>query len=144
MFLLGFDSTFTIKLEDYILVICLVLQSFALCDLNISDFKQSSSVLEIEYFPNEVKNMSDEKIQINNPSLEGVRCPKCGSKNYVIGETRSAAASVGKQLLFGGVGNMMASSGSKDDFEIMPVRFICRDCKEKFEALAEDAGRPAS
>ena len=85
--------------------------------------------------------MSDEKIQINNPTLEGVKCPKCGSKNYLIRGTGSVAASAGKQLLFGGVGNMVASSRSKDNFEIKPVRFVCRDCKEKFEALAEDAGK---
>lgn len=82
-----------------------------------------------------------ETIEIQNPTLVGITCPKCGSTKYQIQGTGSIGASVGKQLLFGGVGNMVSSSRSKNDFELKPVKFRCLDCKEKYESIPNDAGK---
>lgn len=82
-----------------------------------------------------------ETIEINNPTLVGIVCPECGSDNYQIQGTGSVGASIGKQLLFGGVGNMVASSRSKDDFELKNVKCRCKDCKKKFEVLPNDASK---
>ncbi|MDO5860068.1 hypothetical protein [Methanobrevibacter sp.] len=84
---------------------------------------------------------SDESINIKNPTFVGVVCPKCGSTKYKVLGTGSLGASVGKQLLFGGVGNMVASSRSKNDFEIKPVKFKCEDCNEKYESLPNEAAK---
>ena len=78
-------------------------------------------------------------IEIKNPTFVGISCPECGSENYKILGTGSLGSSVGKQLLFGGVGNMAASSASKNDFELKPVKFQCNDCKKKFESLPNEA-----
>ena len=83
-------------------------------------------------------------IEIKNPTFVGISCPECGSKNYKILGTGSLGSSVGKQLLFGGVGNMAASSASKNDFELKPVKFQCNDCKKKFESKPGISGNPTN
>ena len=40
---------------------------------------------------------------------------------------------------FGAVGNIVSSSRSKDNFEIKPVKYQCLDCKNKYEALPNEA-----
>ena len=82
--------------------------------------------------------MTDEKT-FKNPTLVGIKCPNCGSENYRIEGTGSAGASVGKQLLFGAVGNIVSSSRSKDDFELKPVKYRCLDCKNKYETIPNEA-----
>jgi Zn finger protein HypA/HybF involved in hydrogenase expression len=80
-----------------------------------------------------------ETIEISNPTLTGIKCPECGSEKYIIKGTGSLGASLGKQFLFGGVGNMVSSSRSKNDFELKPVKFKCKDCKKDYETLPNDA-----
>lgn len=77
--------------------------------------------------------------KIKNPTLVGIKCPECGSKNYKILGAGSVGAGVAKQLLFGGIGNMVASSSSKNDFELKPIKYQCKNCKKKFESLPNEA-----
>lgn len=86
-----------------------------------------------------VSENEQKTLEITNPTFVGIACPKCGSTNFEIKGTGSAAASVGKQLLFGGIGNMVSSSKTKDDFELKPVKCKCKDCKENFESLPNEA-----
>lgn len=79
--------------------------------------------------------------QAGFPSLFGLVCPKCQKDSLKILGTKGAkgkAAGIG--MAFGAVGNLVASSMSKNDFTLQPVQYQCNACKGKFETLPLVAG----
>ena len=68
----------------------------------------------------------------------GIKCPNCGVKTIeLLVLTQQLPVSVNNY--FGAVGNIVSSSRSKDNFEIKPVKYQCLDCKNKYEALPNEA-----
>ena len=70
------------------------------------------------------------------PSVAALVCPSCGQKNLRVIGTKGA---MGKAVLgagmFGAIGNMVADSRSKENFELLPVKYQCLSCKTKFDTL---------
>lgn len=76
----------------------------------------------------------------NYPSLYKLTCPKCGQNNLkVLGTKGAKGASVGIGMAFGAVGNLVASSMSKDEAAVQPVKYQCLACKNKFDSLPLNA-----
>ena len=73
------------------------------------------------------------------PSVKKLSCPYCGKKEFKIIGTKGAVGSAIGGSMFGAVGNMVASSASKKDFEIKPIRYQCLGCRKKFEAVPQAA-----
>ena len=68
------------------------------------------------------------------PSVRDLQCPSCkGTSFKIIGTKGSMGKAVGAAM-FGAIGNMAMSAGSKNDFEIRPIRYQCLSCRSKFEA----------
>ena len=73
------------------------------------------------------------------PSVMNLKCPSCGSENLrILGSKGSVGKAVGAGM-FGAIGNMVASADSKRDFQLIPIRYQCQGCKNKFESLPETA-----
>ena len=76
------------------------------------------------------------------PSVALLTCPNCGQKQFkIIGTKGSLGKAIVGAGMFGAVGNMVMDSRSKENFELLPVKYQCLSCKNKFEALplvAED------
>lgn len=88
----------------------------------------------------EGKNQSADGAQINYPSLYRLTCPKCGQNDLkVLGTKGAKGASVGIGMAFGAVGNLVASSMSKDEATLQPVQYQCKSCKNKFDSLPFNA-----
>ena len=81
--------------------------------------------------------MTDEK-SFKNPTLVGIKCPNCGVKTIEL-LVLAQQLPVSVNNYFGAVGNIVSSSRSKDNFEIKPVKYQCLDCKNKYEALPNEA-----
>lgn len=76
---------------------------------------------------------------ISAPSLYRLQCPKCGGNTFqILGVKGAAGKSVGISVAFGAIGNMVASSMSKDDMSYKPVNFKC-SCGNKFESFPMQA-----
>jgi len=72
-----------------------------------------------------------------NPlSLYRLQCPYCGVSNFqVLGIKGAKQKSIGIGTVFGALGNMVASSVSKNDYSIEPLNYKCNSCGNKFEAV---------
>ena len=68
----------------------------------------------------------------------GIKCPNCGVKTIEL-LVLAQQLPVSVNNYFGAVGNIVSSSRSKDNFEIKPVKYQCLDCKNKYEALPNEA-----
>ena len=78
--------------------------------------------------------------QTNYPSLHKLTCPKCGQKDLkVLGTKGAKGASIGVGMAFGAIGNLVASSLSKDEAAVQPVQYQCKACKNKFDSLPLNA-----
>ena len=74
------------------------------------------------------------------PSLIGISCPRCGSTDFKIAGTKgSSGKSLGVNLMFGAVGNMVASSASKSDFSVKELSFKCDGCNKTFYSVPNSA-----
>ncbi len=68
------------------------------------------------------------------PSLKGLHCPNCnGTELKYLGTKGSVGKAVGAAM-FGAIGNLIQSSQAKNNFEVVPIRCQCQNCKKKFEA----------
>lgn len=78
--------------------------------------------------------------QGNLPSVHELKCPKCGNSELKILGTKGAMGkSMGISMAFGAVGNLVASSVSKDDYTIQPIKYKCSSCGKKFDTLPLNA-----
>ena len=68
------------------------------------------------------------------PSVEGLKCPKCGNTEFKILGTKGSLAKVGVEVAFGAIANLAIDAQSRADFELKPVKYQCKSCKHKFEA----------
>lgn len=85
-------------------------------------------------------NQSGDTAQKNFPSLYKLTCPKCGGKDFkVLGTKGAKGASMGIGMAFGAIGNLVASSASKDEASVQPVQYQCKSCKNKFDSLPLNA-----
>ncbi len=74
--------------------------------------------------------------QQDYPSMRKVVCPKCGQNDLkILGTSGSKGAAIGIGMAFGAVGNLVASSMSKSDLSVQPIKYQCRGCKNKFETM---------
>ncbi len=77
-----------------------------------------------------------ENMQENFPSVYELACPKCADKDLkILGTKGSKGKALGIGMAFGAVGNLVASSMSKDDYTLQPVKYKCKACGKKFDAL---------
>lgn len=88
----------------------------------------------------EAQNPSADTEQRNFPSTYKLTCPKCGKNDFkVLGTKGAKGASIGIGMAFGAIGNLIASSSSKDEVSVQPVQYQCKSCKNKFESLPLNA-----
>ncbi|MDR1764939.1 MAG: hypothetical protein LBR77_02345 [Lachnospiraceae bacterium] len=74
------------------------------------------------------------------PSLYAMKCPKCGGIDFdAIGVKGGVGKAVATQLIFGAVGNLVASSNAAKNVETTPIVYRCRSCKEKWETYPLNA-----
>jgi DNA-directed RNA polymerase subunit RPC12/RpoP len=74
------------------------------------------------------------------PSLLNLRCPKCSSAELVVlGTEGSLGKAMGVSILFGAVGNLVASSQASKDLETKPIKYKCSACHEKFVTMPHQA-----
>ena len=84
----------------------------------------------------DVSNPSANTAQKNFPSLHNLTCPKCGKNDFkVLGTKGAKGASIGVGMAFGALGNLIASSASRDEVSLQPIKYQCRSCKNKFDSL---------
>ena len=73
---------------------------------------------------------------VNIPSTHALVCPKCQKSNLkILGTKGSKGAAIGIGVAFGAIGNLVANSGSKDDFSLKPIQYKCTACGNKFESF---------
>ena len=68
-------------------------------------------------------------------TLKGLRCPQCGSEDL---DVKGKAGSMGKEVagaFFGGaIANLAMSSSASKNTETVPLAYVCRSCKHKFQS----------
>lgn len=88
----------------------------------------------------EIPNQPADTTQRNFPSLHKLTCPKCGKNDLkVLGTKGSKGASIGIGMAFGAIGNIIASSASKDEASLQPIQYQCKSCRNKFDSLPLNA-----
>ncbi len=69
-------------------------------------------------------------------TLKGLRCPQCGSEDL---EAKGKAGSLGKEIagaFFGGaIANMAMSRSASKNTETVPLAYVCKNCKHKFQSF---------
>ena len=86
--------------------------------------------------------MENEGNAIENPTFVGIKCPTCAGEKFIVeGASGSKASSFATTVAFGAVGHMVKSHRLKEDVEIKPVNFKCRNCKTKFDSLPKSANK---
>jgi len=69
-------------------------------------------------------------------TLKGLKCPYCGSGELAIKGTRGGTGrAVAGALLFGAVGNLVASAGVTGELELSELAYRCGACGKNFESL---------
>lgn len=85
-------------------------------------------------------NSTENMTHTNFPSTNEIVCPKCNKNDLkILGTKGSKGAAVGVGMAFGAVGNLVASSMSKNDFTLQPIKYKCNSCGNKFESLPFNA-----
>lgn len=81
-----------------------------------------------------MENQNDtQPVQMNVPSLYGLKCPKCNAEDLkIIGSKGSKGKAMGIGMAFGAIGNLVANSLSKDDITSQPIEYKCKSCRNKF------------
>lgn len=69
-------------------------------------------------------------------TLKGLKCPKCNCEDLKInGKPKALAKEMTNFLLFGGVGNIVASKMASKNYETVALSYECKKCKHKFESM---------
>lgn len=76
---------------------------------------------------------------LNVPSFNYIKCPKCGSNQYRILGGQLSAGKIGMGIALGAVGSLLADSMDDGVAPYAPTRFKCSSCKHKFESLPSQA-----
>ncbi len=78
----------------------------------------------------------ENSMPVNAPSIHALTCPKCQKNDLkILGTKGSKGTATGVAMAFGAIGNMVASSMSKNDFTLQPIQYKCNSCGNKFETL---------
>lgn len=69
-------------------------------------------------------------------TLKGLCCPQCGSEDLLIkGKAGGTGASMAGAFLGGGLVNLAVSSHASKNVETVPISYVCKSCKHKFQTL---------
>jgi DNA-directed RNA polymerase subunit RPC12/RpoP len=82
-----------------------------------------------------IMDQQEQVVRTGIPSLYYVKCPKCGSSNFImVGQTGAKGKSIGMSLAFGAVGSLANAHAASGRDAVEPLQYQCKDCKEKFVA----------
>ena len=69
-------------------------------------------------------------------TLKGLSCPQCGSEDLTIkGKGGGTGRAMAGALLGGAIVNMAVSSHASKNVETVPISYVCKSCKNKFETM---------